>query len=179
MNKTLFTIGHSTHTIKEFLLILKTYGISLLVDVRHYPGSRYCPQFGQKELIHSLNKAGIEYKHLVGLGGRRKMIKGSLVNAGWRSPQFRGYADYMQTKEFKDNLSELMLIAKEKNTAIMCAEVLPWRCHRSLISDALLKNGFIVWDIISESNINPHSFTSFAKIYRNKVTYPGNISDSE
>lgn len=172
MDKTLFTIGHSNRTIDEFLLILKTYRISLLVDIRHYPGSRHCPQFGQEKLKQSLKKAGIEYISLIGLGGRRKKDKDSLLNAGWRSPQFRGYADFMQTYEFKENLKELIQLAKEKNTVIMCAEAVPWRCHRSMISDALLMNDFIVWDIISENNVSPHSLTSFAKIHQDNITYP-------
>ena len=172
MDKILFTIGHSTHSIEEFLSILKAYKISILVDVRHYPGSRHCPQFGQENLIQSLKNAGIEYKSMIGLGGRRKMVKDSNLNAGWRSPQFRGYADFMQTYEFEENLDKLIKIANKKNTVIMCAEAVPWRCHRSMISDALLNNDFIVWDIISENNVAPHSLTSFAKVSRNHITYP-------
>ncbi len=179
MDKTLFTIGHSNRSIEEFLLILKTYKISLLVDVRHYPGSRHCPQFGQDKLIHSLKEVGIEYKSLIGLGGRRKKVKDSLLNAGWRSPQFRGYADFMQTEEFGENLAKLITLAKEKNTAIMCAEAVPWRCHRSMISDALLVNEFIVWDIISENNVNPHSLTSFAQIDKKTITYPQYLDDEK
>ena len=172
MDKTLFTIGHSTHPIEEFLHILKAYKISLLVDVRHYPGSRPCPQFGEQPQKSSLENAGIEYISMIGLGGRRKKVKDSLLNAGWRSPQFRGYADFMQTNEFKENLDKLITIAEEKNTAIMCAEAVPWRCHRSMISDALLIHDFIVWDIISENNVNPHSLTPFAKVCKNNITYP-------
>ena len=172
MEKTLFTIGHSTRTIEDFLHILKTYRISQLVDVRHYPGSRHCPQFGQDQLIQSLKNVDIDYISMIGLGGRRKRDINSLLNAGWRSPQFRGYADFMQTDEFKENLDKLIHFAKVKNTAIMCAEAVPWRCHRSMISDALLINDFIVWDIISENNVNPHSLTSFAKISQNNITYP-------
>ncbi len=172
MEKTLFTIGHSTRTIEEFLHILKTYKISLLVDVRHYPGSRHCPQFGQDRLIQSLKNVGIDYISMIGLGGRRKKDKNSHLNAGWRSPQFRGYADFMQTIEFKENLDRLINLAIKENTAIMCAEAVPWRCHRSMISDALLINDFIVWDIINENNVNPHSLTSFAKIIENNITYP-------
>ena len=132
MEKTLFTIGHSTRTIEDFLHILKTYRISQLVDVRHYPGSRHCPQFGQDQLIQSLKNVDIDYISMIGLGGRRKRDINSLLNA----------------------------------------EAVPWRCHRSMISDALLINDFIVWDIISENNVNPHSLTSFAKISQNNITYP-------
>lgn len=170
--KTIFTIGHSTRTTREFIKILKSFDIEVLVDVRHYPGSRYCPQFGKGRLKNNLKRNGIEYVHLLSLGGRRKVDKESHLNEGWRSLQFRGYADYMQTKEFREGLKELMKIAKTKNAAIMCSEAVPWRCHRSMIGDALLTFKFKVIDIYNEKNARPHSLTSFAKVKGHKVFYP-------
>lgn len=173
----IFTIGHSTHTSGEFLKILKAFDIETLVDVRHYPGSRYCPQFGKARLRQSLKRHGIHYVHLLSLGGRRKVDKNSHLNDGWRSAQFRGYADYMQTKEFREGLKELIGIAKESTTAIMCSEAVPWRCHRSMIGDALIAKKFKVIDIFNEKNARPHAITPFAKITRQKITYPGTTAD--
>jgi uncharacterized protein (DUF488 family) len=170
-SKLIFTIGHSTHTTREFMKILKTYDIELLVDIRHYPGSRYCPQFGKARLRASLKRNKIEYTHLLSLGGRRRALKDSSRNAGWRSPQFRGYADYMQTDEFKEGLKELMSLAKKQNVAIMCSEAVPWRCHRSMVGDALIAKGFQVIDIFSEKISREHKLTSFAEITKNKSVY--------
>jgi uncharacterized protein (DUF488 family) len=170
--KTIFTIGHSTHPIQEFIEMLIENQIKSLVDVRHYPGSRYCPQFGKGKLKKSLSKVGINYTHLVSLGGRRRPNKESDLNIGWRSPQFRGYADYMLTREFKEGLAELIELAKKERTVIMCAEAVPWRCHRSLIADALLVQGFKVIDIFSSTIDKFHHLTSFAYVYRKKITYP-------
>ena len=172
MSKKIFTIGHSTRTIKEFLEILKSFKINLLVDVRHYPGSKYCPQFGKKRLETSLGKAGIEYLHLVGLGGRRPPNKEMKKNLAWRNPQFRGYADYMQTREFKKDLKELVNLSRVNVMAIMCTEAVPWRCHRSMIGDALLVRGFDVEDIFDISTDRPHRLTVFAKVHRKQITYP-------
>ncbi|MGZ3789875.1 MAG: DUF488 domain-containing protein [Bacteriovorax sp.] len=169
---TVFTIGHSTHPIQEFLEMLIKNQIELLVDVRHYPGSKYCPQFGKEKLKKSLSKVGINYIHLERLGGRRRPNKKSDLNIGWRSPQFRGYADYMLTPEFKEGLTELIELAKKERVAIMCAEAVPWRCHRSLIADALLVQGFEVVDIFSSTIDKPHHLTAFAHVYRKKITYP-------
>lgn len=159
--------------------ILESYDIEVLVDVRHYPGSRAFPQFGKARLKRSLEKHNIEYIHLEILGGRRKVNPKLHVNEGWRSPQFRGYADYMQTSEFKTGLKELMKIAKKKNTVIMCAEAVPWRCHRSMIGDALLVQGFTVIDLFNEKNARPHTLTKFAKVYRRKITYPAELVSGE
>jgi uncharacterized protein (DUF488 family) len=181
--KHLYTIGHSTHPIKEFISILKTYDIKCLVDIRHYPGSRHCPQFKQERLKNSLEKAGIKYLHMESLGGRRRVDKDSDVNAGWRNAAFRGYADYMQTKEFKEALKDLMSLALKKKIVIMCAEAVPWRCHRSMVGDALLVRGFSVDDIFSATNSRPHTLTQFAHVYRKKITYPayetGKFSEKE
>lgn len=170
--KQIFTIGHSTRSTREFIKILNAHGVNVLVDVRHYPGSRHCPQFGKARLKRNLLRHGIEYVHLVSLGGRRAAKKSSLENAGWRSMQFRGYADYMQTEEFKEGLKELMKIAKDNPVAIMCSEAVPWRCHRSMIGDALLVHSFKVLDIFTEVNVCPHELTSFAKVEGKRITYP-------
>lgn len=144
----------------------------MLVDIRHYPGSRHCPQYGKVRLRNNLLRNGIDYCHLVALGGRRKLNKESDKNAGWRSPQFRGYADYMQTKEFKDGLKELMSLAGKQQIAIMCSEAVPWRCHRSMVGDALLVHGFEVIDLFDEKNARAHKLTPFAKVKGKGVMYP-------
>lgn len=168
----IFTIGHSTRTTREFLKILKAYEIEVLVDIRHYPGSRTFPQFGKSRLKQSLKRHGIEYVHLIALGGRRRADKVSDLNEAWRSPQFRGYADYMQTGEFKEGLKELIQIAKKKVSVIMCSEAVPWRCHRSMVGDALIVHGFQVIDIFSETQARLHLLTSFAKVRGKQIIYP-------
>src|SRR5579863_142232 len=140
-----YTVGHSVHPIQEFIHILQAYGIRLLVDVRTIPKSRRNPQFSQENLPGSLQTAGIQYRHLPGLGGLRHPRKDSM-NTGWRNASFRGYADYMQTPEFTENLDQLIKLSSDVPTAIMCAEAVPWRCHRSLIADALLAQGIPVLD---------------------------------
>ena len=171
MGHRVFTIGHSARSTREFTKCLRANGIEALVDVRHYPGSRFCPQFSKPRLRRTLRRHGISYVHLVDLRGRRKPRKDS-KNLGWRSPQFRGCADHMETDEFAVAFSKLIEIAKVKTTVIMCAEAVPWRCHRSLIGDTLLVRGWEVFDIISEKSTRAHRLTSFAKISRRKVTYP-------
>jgi len=165
------TIGHSIHPIEEFLSILQAHGIRRLVDVRTIPRSRRNPQFDRENLPGSLQTAGIEYRHLPGLGGLRHPRKDSL-NTGWRNASFRGYADYMQTPEFGENLIHLIEIAGQAPTAIMCAEAVPWRCHRSLIADALVARGIQVLDILSAAKSQPHVVTPFAKIEGPQVIYP-------
>jgi len=167
----IFTIGHSSHSITDFLFLLNKNGIKELVDVRSMPGSRYAPQFNQECLKESLKKAGIRYKYLNELGGRRKSYKDS-INLGWRNASFRGYADYMATIEFFNGLSKLIKIAGFKTTAIMCAEAVPWRCHRSLISDALSKRGWEVRDIIGPKSTVRHRLTPFLKIKKGQIIYP-------
>lgn len=171
-NKIIFTIGHSTRSTREFIKILKAFDIDLLVDIRHYPGSRYCPQFGKARLRQNLKRHNIGYHHLESLGGRRRALKHSEINNGWRSAQFRGYADYMQTREFKEGLKELMSLSKGCNVVMMCSEAVPWRCHRSMVGDALLIYGYKVIDIFSEKIARPHFLISFAKISGKKITYP-------
>jgi len=168
---TISTIGHSTHPIEEFIRMLEIHGIARLVDVRTIPRSRRNPQFDQENLPGSLQAAGIEYRHLPGLGGLRHARKDSM-NTGWRNVSFRGYADYMQTPEFTENLNDLVEIATESPTAIMCAEAVPWRCHRSLIADALLARGVPVTEILSAGKSRPHALTAFAKLDGARVTYP-------
>jgi uncharacterized protein (DUF488 family) len=168
---TVFTIGHSTRTIEEFLSILKGHGVELLVDVRSIPKSRRVPQFNSDALAASLREQDIDYVHLKSLGGRRHAKKDS-INTGWRNESFRGYADYMATDEFRTGLERLLQIAGEKRSAIMCAEAVPWRCHRSLIGDALLVRGVNVEDIMSATSARPHQMTPFAKIDRLQISYP-------
>ena len=168
----IYTIGHSTHTTREFIKMLNSFEVDLVVDIRSYPGSRYCPQFGKARLKKNLLRNHIEYLHMRGLGGRRSVTKGMELNLAWRNLNFRGYADYMQTKEFKENLKELMRLSRQKTVVIMCAEAVPWRCHRSLVSDALLVHGFRVMDIFGILKTRPHKLTAFAKVYRRKITYP-------
>ena len=171
MEKKIFTIGHSTHSIDEFVSILKAYGIEQLIDVRTIPGSRHNPQFNQEDLNASLRGQGICYLHLAGLGGLRKTVKDSL-NTGWENASFRGFADYMQTPEFAEALEELIALAQERASAIMCAEAVPWRCHRSLIGDALLVRGLTVEDIFSETSSKPHNMTPWARVDGRRITYP-------
>ena len=135
MSPILWTIGHSTRPIEEFVSLLKAHGIQQLVDVRTVPRSRYNPQFNTEMLAESLVHAAVHYRHSGGLGGLRKPKKDS-INTGWRNASFRGYADYMQTEQFGEALNELMAYGTNDKTAIMCAEAVPWRCHRSLIADA-------------------------------------------
>jgi hypothetical protein len=168
---TVSTIGHSTHPIEEFICILKAHAIARLVDVRTIPKSRHNPQFNRDSLAASLQAAGIQYRHLPGLGGLRHPRKDSM-NTGWRNASFRGYADYMQTPEFAENLRHLMELASEVATAIMCAEAVPWRCHRSLIADTLTARGIPVLEILSAAKSQPHAMTPFAKVEGQRVTYP-------
>jgi uncharacterized protein (DUF488 family) len=171
LSATLWTIGHSTRPIDEFLALLKAHGIQQVVDVRTVPKSRHNPQFNTDQLAKSLKKAGLTYLHMPQLGGLRKANKDS-INTGWRIASFRGYADYMQTDEFQRALEELMASSKDKPSAIMCAEAVPWRCHRSLIADALVSRGWTVLNILTEQRADPHSLTPFAKVARGRVTYP-------
>lgn len=168
------TVGHSVHPIEEFLRILQAHGIGRLVDVRTIPKSRRNPQFNKESLAVSLPAVGIDYRHLPGLGGLRHARKDS-INGGWRNASFRGFADYMQTPEFGENLNRLMELASQTPTAIMCAEAVPWRCHRSLIADALVARGIPVLEILSATKSQPHAMTPFAKVEGHQVTYPAQV----
>jgi uncharacterized protein (DUF488 family) len=167
----LFTIGHSNRTIEEFIELLCAHGIRHLVDVRSIPKSRHVPQFNTEMLAKNLRAAGVEYTHLKSLGGRRHTRKDS-INTGWRNASFRGYADYMATPEFSEGLEVLMQIAVAAPTAIMCAEAVPWRCHRSLIADALMLKGWDVRDILGAAPPSEHKLTSFLKVVNGQPTYP-------
>ncbi len=169
--KTLYTIGHSTRTIEEFLDLLQAHHIQELVDVRTIPQSRHNPQFGQDQFQTALTQAGIAYTHQKNLGGLRHPSSDS-INLGWQNLAFRGYADYMATPEFQQGLQELEERAAKKTVAIMCAEALWWRCHRSLIADALTVQGWQVLHIQSRKTAKPHELTSFLKIIDDKLTYP-------
>ncbi len=172
----LYTIGHSTRTLQEFLDILQAYQITYIVDVRTLPKSRHVPWFNEKPFKKSLQKHKIAYTHLSKLGGLRRTSRNS-INSGWRNPRFRGYADYMQTSEFFEGLKALnKLIKKTKHVAIMCAEAVPWRCHRSLIADAEIVRHYIVWEILSKTSVRAHKLTDFAVVNRKKrpiqIYYP-------
>ena len=151
--------------------MLRVYGIRQLVDVRTIPRSRHNPQFNLESLRASLSAAGIAYRHMPGLGGLRHARRDS-INTGWRNASFRGYADYMQTSEFRANLDELIAFSSEAPTAIMCAEAVPWRCHRSLIADGLVVRGIEVREILSASKSQLHTLTPFAKVDGTEVSYP-------
>lgn len=168
---TIYTIGHSTRQPEDFISILKVYKIQLLADVRSVPRSRHTPQFNRDNLAKVLPKSGVEYIHLEKLGGLRHTIKSS-TNLGWHNESFRGYADYMQTSEFTAGLGELLNLAACQTTALMCAEAVPWRCHRSLIGDALLVRGVKVIDIFDEHKAQDEKLTLFAKVNGQSVTYP-------
>lgn len=151
--------------------MLEAHGVDLLVDVRTVPRSRHNPQFNAQALPEPLAAAGIQYVHLPGLGGLRHPRKDSR-NTGWRNLSFRGYADYMQTAEFEENLAQLLRLEEGKRAAIMCAEAVPWRCHRSMIADALTARGIRVGHIMSATKADAHKLTPFAQVEGAKVTYP-------
>lgn len=167
----IFTIGHSTHAIDEFVTILQEYDIQVVVDIRTIPKSRHNPQYNKADLEASLKQQGIGYQHIDKLGGLRHTTKDS-INVGWRNKSFRGYADYMATSEFEAGLNALVKIASDKVTTIMCAEVLPWRCHRSLVADALTKKGWLVHDVMSRTKSTRHKLTSFLTVKKGQLIYP-------
>lgn len=165
------TIGHSNHSIEDFIALLRQNGIGCLLDIRTVPKSRHNPQFCQDQLAASLAGAGIEYRYLRGLGGLRHPRK-ETQNAGWRNASFRGYADYMQTGEFVANVDAVVELCRTRSCALMCAEAVPWRCHRSLVADALLVRGVRVDDIIDARQRRPHKLTPFARVDGLRITYP-------
>ena len=165
------TIGHSTRPLEEFLAILRIHDLSSLFDIRTVPKSRHNPQFHIDSLSRTVPRAGIEYRHLPSLGGLRQAHEDS-PNRGWRNASFRGYADYMATPEFASGIEELLAVARRQPTAIMCAEAVPWRCHRSLVGDALLVRGIEVIDIYDERKATPETLTSFAVVDGLSITYP-------
>jgi len=166
-----FTIGHSTLVIEQFVRLLSTYGVRTLVDVRTVPKSRHNPQYNADRLAVAISDHGINYVPMPALGGLRKPSKNS-INSGWRNLNFRGYADYMQTPQFEAALEDLITLSQRARTAIMCAEAVPWRCHRSLIADALNAHGLPAVEIFSETNARLHKLTPFARVEGESVTYP-------
>lgn len=168
----LWTVGHSTRAIEEFINLLHAYQIRILVDVRHFPGSRRFPQFGKSALQQSLSDAGIRYKHLVELGGRRP-ARADSPNIAWRNASFRGYADYMETQAFRDGIDRLLRIARKDRTAIMCSEAVWWRCHRSMIADYLKVMGLQVLHIFTPTKVQEHPYTSAASLADGRLSYAG------
>ncbi|MGH8280853.1 MAG: DUF488 family protein [Gammaproteobacteria bacterium] len=167
----LWTIGHSTRPLDELITLLREHGITRLVDVRTMPRSSHNPQFNTETLPASLGAQSIAYTHLAVLGGLRHARKDSM-NTGWRNASFRGYADYMLTPEFEHGLDELIKLAGKETAAIMCAEAVPWRCHRSLIADALMVRGLEVRHIMGPGKWQPHKLTGFAHVEGLRITYP-------
>ena len=200
------TIGHSTHPIAEFIDLLRSHGVERLVDVRTVPRSRHNPQFNRDALAQSLEAAQIHYSYMPGLGGFRRPRDSESatsknpqvsaqqqgagpgapeavgppagLNAGWRNASFRGYADYMQTKEFEQNLEQLTALSRTEKVAIMCAEAVPWRCHRSLIADALTVRGIEVREIAGPHSERVHALTPFARVDGTRITYPPSIQET-
>jgi uncharacterized protein (DUF488 family) len=167
----ILTIGHSTRPIETFLALLTAHDVRTLADVRTIPRSRHNPQFEQHALAASLEAAGIDYRHMPDLGGLRRPRPDS-INSAWKNASFRGYADYMQTPAFETALGALIALAQRGNVAVMCAEAVPWRCHRSLIADALLARGIEVREIVSTAATRAHRLTSWATVVDGRVTYP-------
>jgi len=166
-----FTIGHSTRTIESFIRLLKAHGVQRVIDVRTMTRSRHNPQFNRDQLSPALHRARIHYRHMPGLGGLRRARRHS-TNMAWQNASFRGYADYMQTPAFKRNLNRCIELAKLERAVLMCAEAVPWRCHRSLIADALVARGIAAAEITSGVRTRPHSLTPWAQVTGTRVTYP-------
>ena len=171
MPPTLYTVGHSTRSLEDFVALLKGHGVAAVADVRRFPKSRKYPHFNDDALAVSLRAAGLGYAPVLALGGRRRTSADS-PNTGWRNEGFRGYADYMLTPAFEQGLSQLAALAAETPTAMMCAEAVPWRCHRSLVADAMLVRGWRVLDITGNAAPSPHKLTKFAKVDGTRITYP-------
>jgi uncharacterized protein (DUF488 family) len=167
---TIYTIGHSTRSLEEFLNMLQSFDIKILADIRSLPGSRKYPQFNKEDLQLSLENVGIQYLHLADLGGRRKVKKDSKNNR-WNNASFRGYADYMETDEFKNGIIKLEHIAIEKPTAYMCSEAVWWKCHRSMVSDYLKAKGWTVLHIMAIGKVQEHKYTSPARIVDGNISY--------
>jgi uncharacterized protein (DUF488 family) len=171
MSLLIHTVGHSTRSADEFVALMREFGVARVADVRTVPRSRHNPQFDISVMPDWLSDAGIAYEHMPGLGGFRHTTPDSL-NLGWHNDAFRGYADYMQTPEFAVAIEHLVLEARQSVVAIMCAEAVPWRCHRSLIGDALVVRGITVNDIIGPGSARPHRLTAFAEVNGERLTYP-------
>lgn len=170
MEKEIWTIGHSTHPLGEFVDMLLSFEIEVVADIRSFPGSRRYPQFNKENLEQSLPDLGFEYVHLLDLGGRRK-VKPDSINTNWRHPAFRGYADYMESAEFKKGITELTDLASKKRIAYMCSEAVWWRCHRSMVSDYLKLKGWKVMHIMGVGKSEEHPYTSPARVVNGKLLY--------
>jgi uncharacterized protein (DUF488 family) len=166
------TIGHSTRAITEFIRLLEAHGVQRVIDVRTIPRSAHNPQFNRERLSQALRRVRIHYRHMPGLGGLRHARRDS-TNTGWRNASFRGYADYMQTTPFRRSLDRCIRLAHHEQVVLMCAEAVPWRCHRSLIADALIARGIAVREIVSGVRTRPHALTPWAQVKGTEVTYPG------
>ena len=175
--QTIYTVGHSTHPLQEFSSILHAFSIQTVVDIRTIPRSRKNPQYNQEELESWLKTSGVGYVHLRDLGGLRHPRKDS-VNIGWKNESFRGYADYMQSDQFASAISQLISFALEQTVTVMCAEAVPWRCHRSLVGDALLVRGVHVQHIMSATSSKAHVLTAWARVDGLRITYPAETSNS-
>lgn len=174
-----YTIGHSTRPVKEFLDMLTANAVELLVDVRTVPRSRHNPQYNRDVLSSSLESAHVEYKLMPGLGGFRRPVEGATANLGWRNLSFRGFADYMQTPDFDLNLEKLIAFARAQQAAIMCAEAVPWRCHRSLIADALIVRGIEVREIAAAAKTTPLTIHPWARVDGTRISYPAPDGDRD
>jgi uncharacterized protein (DUF488 family) len=169
------TIGHSTRTAEEFIHLLKAHNVERLVDVRTVPRSRHNSQFNRNQLSPAMHRSRIHYRYMPGLGGFRRALRDS-TNTAWHNSSFRGFADYMQTPEFRTNIDDLIELAKHERIAVMCAEAVPWRCHRSLIADGLLARGIEVREISNASHTRIHTMTPWAQVNGTRVSYPGDGS---
>jgi uncharacterized protein (DUF488 family) len=167
-----YSMGFSNRTREQTLEILATFAIECLVDIRTLPGSKHTPQFNLEHIQKALPEAGIEYVHMKNLGGLRKPLKGSVTNSGWRNDSFRGYADYMQTREFETAINALADLLTRKTSVYCCTEAVFWRCHRQLVSDALFVRGFRIGHIFSSTQVEEHKLTSFSKADGLRITYP-------
>jgi uncharacterized protein (DUF488 family) len=176
MPPAVLTIGHSNHPLDRFLALLARHGVEALVDIRRFPGSRKHPHFHRDNLAAVLPKSGVEYHWLEVLGGRRHKQREESPNLGLENRGFRNYADYMLTDEFREGVEKLLEVARQKRTAIMCAEGLFWQCHRRLVSDFLVANGVTVQHIMPGGELRPHKLTSGAVVEDRQVTYPGEKS---
>jgi uncharacterized protein (DUF488 family) len=175
----IYSLGHSTRSLAELAALVHHYGVRTLADIRTIPRSRHNPQFNREELEASLPHQDIGYVHLPRLGGLRRGLGKASPNTAWRNASFQGYADYMLTEEFARGLDELLSLAATGPVALMCAEAVPWRCHRSLVADALLARGIVVTHIQSVRRATPHRLTPFAVVEGEHITYPGEAAKAE
>ncbi len=173
--KRIYALGHSTRTQAQLVDLLRHFGVTTAADIRTVPRSRRNPQFNREELELALPREGIRYVHLPRLGGLRRGLGPASPNTAWRNASFRGFADYMLGEEFEHGLQELLALANAGPVAMMCAEAVPWRCHRSLVADALLARGIVVQHIQSARRASPHQLTPFAQVEGQRVTYPGTL----